>query len=61
MRINNLNINKYLILLCINLIFSCSTPNDRIHNKVGKNKHQLPIISIIAVSKELFGNNIGIY
>lgn len=61
MRINNLNINKYLILLCINLIFSCSTTNDRIHNKVGKNKHQLPIISIIADSKELFGDTIGIY
>ena len=61
MRINNLNINKYLILLCINLIFSCSSPNDRIHEKVGKNKHQLPIISIIADSKELFGDTIGIY
>ena len=61
MKINNLNINKYLILLCINLIFSCTTPNDRIHENVRKNKHQLPIISIIADSNELFGDTIGIY
>jgi len=53
---------KYLLLLFfINTILSCSTPNDRIHEKVRTNKHQLPVISIIADSLELFDDTLGVY
>jgi len=53
---------KYLLLLFfINIILSCSTPNDRIHEKVRTNKHQLPVISIIADSLELFDDTVWNY
>ena len=61
MWINNLNIEKILVLFCANIIVSCSTPIDPVHKKVRLNKHQLPIISIIADSMELFDDTLGIY
>jgi len=61
MGINNLNIEKILVLLCAIIIVSCSTPIDPVHKKVRSNKHELPIISIIADSMELFDDTLGIY
>lgn len=61
MGINNLNIEKILVLLCAIVIVSCSAPIDPVHKKVRSNKHQLPIISIIADSMELFDDTLGIY
>ena len=34
---------------------------DQIHDKVSKHKHQLPVISIVADSLELFDDTLGIY
>ena len=61
MWVKNLNLEKILLLFCANIIVSCSTPIDPVHKKVRLNKHQLPIISIIADSMELFDDTLGIY
>ena len=45
-----------LLLLC-----SCSSPVDKIHDKVSEHKHKLPVISIVADSIDLFDDTIGIY
>ena len=43
------------------LLWSCSSSVDQIHDKISDYKHQIPIISIVADSLDLFDDSLGIY
>ena len=48
--------DAYLFLLA-----SCSSPVEQIHDKVSEYNNNIPIISIVADSLELFDDSLGIY
>ncbi len=53
--------HRYIFVASFFLLWSCSSPVEQIHNKVSQYKHQLPVISIVADSLDLFDETIGIY
>ena len=52
---------KYISLICLCLLTACLSPTDRLHKQVASHQHELPVISIVTDSLELFGDTIGIY
>jgi len=56
-----LAIHRCIFIFFLFLLWSCSSSVDQIHNKVSDNKHQIPIISIVADSLDLFDDTVGIY
>ena len=61
MSINNLNIPSFITLCCVFFFVACSNSIDPIHENVREKQHQLPIISIVADSMNLFDDTLGIY
>ena len=53
--------HRYVFISFLFLLWSCSSSVDQIHDKISDNKHQIPIISIVADSLDLFDDTLGIY
>ena len=53
--------HRYISAAFLFLLWACSSPVEQIHDKVSEYKHQLPVISIVADSLDLFDDTLGIY
>ena len=54
-------IHRSIFIVSLFFLCCCSNSADQIHDRVSKFKHELPVISVVADSLQLFDDTLGIY